>query len=216
MVVPVDAPTAAYAPSSAVVVERVRTNLDELGIPETFAFYPAQTWAHKNHARLFAALALLRKRGVRVPLVCSGHRNEFFPQVERAAREAGVSDQVAFLGFVPPDHLQSLYALTRLLIFPSLFEGWGFPVTEAMRAGVPVACSNATSLPEQAAGSALLFDPTNVEEIAEAVERIWVNDSLRRELSDAGRRRAAEFSWEETARIFCDHYHLLAARPSSL
>ena len=85
----------------------------------------------------------------------------------------GVSDQVAFLGFVPPDHLQSLYALTRLLIFPSLFEGWGFPVTEAMRAGVPVACSNATSLPEQAAGSALLFDPTNVEEIAEAVERIW-------------------------------------------
>ena len=67
MVVPVDAPTAAYAPSSAVVVERVRTSLNELGIPETFWFYPAQTWAHKNHSRLFAALALLRNAALGYP-----------------------------------------------------------------------------------------------------------------------------------------------------
>jgi glycosyltransferase involved in cell wall biosynthesis len=192
------------------VVERVRKDLDSLDVPGAFAFFPAQTWAHKNHARLFSALGLLRKRGMRVPLVCSGHRNDFFPTVERAARESGVSDQVTFLGFVPEDDLQSLYALARLLVFPSLFEGWGFPVTEAMRVGLPVACSNVTSLPEQTAGAALLFDPTDIEEIADAVERLWVDESLRRRLGDAGRRRAGEFSWEQTARRFSDHYRLLA------
>jgi glycosyltransferase involved in cell wall biosynthesis len=215
IVVPVDGATAAYAPVSSAVVARVRNGLNDLGVPGPFAFFPAQTWPHKNHARLFAALAVLRKRGVRVPLICSGRHNEFFPQVERAARDAQVSDQVTFLGFVPPDHLQSLYALARLLVFPSLFEGWGFPVTEAMRAGVPVACSNVTSLPENASGAALLFDPTSVDDIADAMERLWTNESLRRELGDAGRRRAAEFSWERTARTFCDHYQLIAARTSA-
>ena len=215
IVVPVDAATAAYRPPPPTEVERVRKGLDDLDVPGAFAFFPAQTWAHKNHARLFSALELLRKRGVAVPLVCSGHRNEFFPRVERAARDAGVSEQVTFLGFVPTDDLQSLYALARLLVFPSLFEGWGFPVTEAMRAGLPVACSNVTSLPEQTAGAALLFDPTNVEEIADAVERLWVDESLRRRLSDAGRTRAAEFSWETTARTFCDHYRFLARSGAS-
>jgi glycosyltransferase involved in cell wall biosynthesis len=183
-------------------------------LPEAFVYYPAQTWPHKNHLALFDALAILRDHhGLVVPLVCSGRLNEFFPTIKRHMHKLGLASQVRFLGFVSPLEVQCLYRLCRAVVFPSEFEGWGLPVTEAFFAGVPVACSNVTSLPEVAGDAALLFNPDDPTEIAEAIRQLWTDDDLCRNLIERGRRRVSGLSWEKTARIFRAHYRRIAGRP---
>jgi glycosyltransferase involved in cell wall biosynthesis len=183
-------------------------------LPSNFIYYSAQTWPHKNHLALFDALAILRDRySLVVPLVCSGWLNEFFPVIKRRMQELGLASQVRFLGFVSPLEVQCLYRLCRAVVFPSKFEGWGLPVTEAFFAGVPVACSNVTSLPEVAGDAALLFNPDDPAEIAAAIRRLWTDDDLCRNLVERGRRRVSGLSWEKTARIFRAHYRRIAGRP---
>ena len=110
--------------------------------------------------------------------MCRGQPNPCDGSVRRDARVRRVDDPVRFPGHVSTSRLGSLYATARCLVFPSLFEGFGFPVLEAFRAGVP-ACSNTKSLREIAGGAAVLFDPTDVEAIAEGIERVWCDDDLR-------------------------------------
>jgi glycosyltransferase involved in cell wall biosynthesis len=209
-VVPAAPVLSAYAPPTE---EDVRGARARFSLPEDFIFYPAQTWAHKNHLALLDALALLRDReGLRVPLVSSGKLNDFYPRIEERARSLGLTDQVHFLGFVSTTELQSLYRLCRLVVFPTKFEGFGMPLMEAFLAGAPVASSNVTSLPEQAGDAALLFDPDDTEEIAAAVRRLWTDDALRRALSERGRARVSLFTYERTALLFRAHYRRLAAR----
>ncbi len=209
-VIPVAPPTAEYASPSQEQCEDVRRRH---GLPEAFAFYPAQTWPHKNHLALFAALRILRDRGERVPLVCSGRQNDFFPTIERRAKDLGLADDVAFLGFVAPVELQALYRLCRCVVFPTKFEGGGFPLLEAFHAGAPIACSNATLLPEQAGDAAVLFDADKPDAIAAAIERLWTDEELRRTLVERGRERVRGFSWDRTARLFRAHYRRVAGAP---
>jgi glycosyltransferase involved in cell wall biosynthesis len=188
----------------------------KFSLPARFIFYPAQTWAHKNHLQLLEALALLRdKDGQSVPLVCSGKLNDFYPLIERRVHELELEEQVRFLGFVSALELQSLYALARAVIIPTLFEGFGFPLVEAFLAGVPAACSNVTSLPAQAGDAALLFDPHKPEEIAAAARRLWTDDALCAELSKRGRERVSALSWDRTARLFRAHYRRLTKQTLS-
>jgi len=177
-------------------------------------FYPAQTWAHKNHLGLLEALANLRdQRRIFVPLVCSGRLNDFFPQIKKRVRELKLAHQVRFLGFVDPLTLRCLYALSRCLVFSTKFEGLGMPVMEAFSAGVPVACSNVTCLPEQAGDAALIFDPDRPDRIADAIFRLWTDDALCKRLVERGRKRAANFTWDRTARMFRAHHRRIANRP---
>ena len=98
-------------------------------------------------------------------------------------------------------------------MFPSLFEGFGFPVLEAFTAGLPVTCSSTTSLPELAGDAAVLFDPTDVEAMAAAIERIWTDDALRADLVVRGHARAATYTWDHLARS-CRALYRAAARQS--
>jgi glycosyltransferase involved in cell wall biosynthesis len=208
-VVPFAPVTLAYAaPTEA----ESRALLAARRLPDRFVFYPAQTWPHKNHAALLEALAQLKARGLVVPLVSSGHKNAHHAVLEARARELGVGDLVHFLGFVTPAELQSLYRRCVAVVIPSLFEAASFPLWEAFQAGVPAACSNVTSLPAQAGDSALVFDPHDVTQIAEAVARLWTDEILREELAARGRRNVARFSWDRTARMFRAHYRRLAGR----
>jgi glycosyltransferase involved in cell wall biosynthesis len=100
-------------------------------------------------------------------------------------------------------------------VVPTLFEATPFPVWEAFSAGVPVACSNVTSLPRQVGDAALVFDPRSPEEMATAIRRIWKDDELRRRLVELGRERVAEFTCERTAGLFAAHYRQLAHRELS-
>jgi len=183
-----------------------------LGLPARYAFYPAQTWGHKNHERLFEALRQLRDRGIEVPLVCSGHRNARHPEVMRSAAALHIAGQVTFLGFLSPTEIQVVYRRATMLVFPSLFEGWGLPILEAFAEGVPVACSNVTSLPNLVGDAALVFEPTDPDAIAASIERLWVDDALARELVERGRARLGTFDWHRTALLMRAHYRRVAGR----
>ena len=185
-------------------------------LPEAFVFYPAQTWAHKNHLRLIAALAQLRDEQQReISLVCTGVLNDFYPTIQRQIRALRLEQQVTFLGYISPHELHCLYRLCRALIFPTKFEGFGLPLIEAFSAGAPVACSAVTCLPEIVADAALLFDPDRPAEIAAAIERLWTDAALRQTLIQRGRAVAARYSWVHVARLFRAHYRQLAHRPLS-
>lgn len=186
----------------------------KFSLPAQFVFYPAHTWPHKNHIALLEALAMLRDRHqIKAPLVCSGRITEdHFHRIEARTREMGLSSQVQFLGYVSTQELQVLYRLCRCLVFPSKFEGFGMPVLEAFRAGVPVACSDVTCLPSLAGNAALVFDPDNPDQITEALLRLWTDEALCQTLIERGHARASAFSWQRTARTFRAHYRRLTGR----
>ena len=185
-------------------------------LPETFLLYPAQTWPHKNHELLLRSLARVRdERGVSVPMVCPGHRNDHYRDLAELVRDLGLSEAVWFPGFVSPLELRGLYELARGLVFPSLFEGFGLPVCEAFNAGVPVASASSTGLPELVADAGLLFDPSSTEEIAEAIHALWSDAELRQRLAAKGRERATAFSFDRAVRTFRAHYRRIAGRPLS-
>jgi glycosyltransferase involved in cell wall biosynthesis len=205
------------APHTAPYVEPTSAELDttrrKLGLPETFVLYPAQTFPHKNHLALLEAIARLRDRhGLNVPLVCSGRKNDFYSQIERRIRALHLESQVFFPGFVSPLELQCLYRMTRAVVIPTLFEAASGPLWEAFLAERPAACSNVTSLPEQAGGAAIVFDPGDINAIADAVRRLWTDESLRETLVARGRQSVARFTWDSTARHFRALYRKVSGR----
>jgi len=178
-----------------------------------FALYPAMTWEHKNHVRLLEALALLRDRhGLELRFVFTGHKTDFWPRIGRRVCELGLEGQVNFLGLVPLEELSALYRAAQFVFIPTLFEAASAPLFEAWQHGVPVACSSVTSLPEQAAGAALLFDPYDVEQVARALARMATDEDLRSELGHRGARRLGDFSLERTARAYRAVYRRAAGR----
>ncbi|HEX8352887.1 MAG TPA: glycosyltransferase family 1 protein [Pyrinomonadaceae bacterium] len=168
-----------------------------------FALYPAMTWEHKNHVRLLEALARLRDRdGLELRFVFTGYQTDFWPRVERRVNELGLGGQVNFPGLIPRKELSALYRAAHFVFIPTMFEAASAPLFEAWQHGAPVACSSVTSLPEQASGAALLFDPFDVEEIAYTLARMAVDDGLRDELRRRGARRLDDFSLERTAKAY--------------
>ena len=164
---------------------------------------------HKNLERLFEAFA-----GVHVDtspiLVVPGYHTSFEEDLRRRA-EAAAPGRILFTGWLEDDTLEALYRAASCFVFPSLAEGFGLPVLEALVRGVPVACSNATSLPEVAGEAALYFDPLDTGAITVAIERLLREPGLRERLAGAGPERARSFSWEKTARRTLESYQLAIA-----
>ena len=158
-VVPLAPAIASYAPLDAHHAEQI---VADLGVSGAYAYYPAQTWPHKNHLRLVEAVDYARTAlGTDVRVVCSGLQNEHYATVASLIAELGLENAIQFVGFVEPRAVQALYQRARLMVFPSLFEaagGFG-PVFEAFEIGVPVATSSATSLREQAGDAAIGLRP---------------------------------------------------------
>jgi glycosyltransferase involved in cell wall biosynthesis len=150
---------------------------------------------HKNEARVVGAFA---QSGLAqtMRLVFTGDST---PQLARCIEQHHLTTSIGFVGRVPEDRLPPLYRGAEALIFPSLYEGFGLPILEAMACGTPVVTANITGMPETAGGAALLVDPTLVDEIAEAMKRVVSDTSLRRQLRDKGLVRASTFSWQHTA-----------------
>ncbi|HEX8250966.1 MAG TPA: glycosyltransferase family 1 protein [Pyrinomonadaceae bacterium] len=192
------------------------TNLEKFSVDEArllsakyelpaapFVLYPAMTWEHKNHIRLLEAIALLREReNLRINLVCTGHKNAFWTNIERRLGELRLEEQVKFTGVVSHRELSALYLRAQFVVIPTLFEAASAPLFEAWQHNAAAACSSVTSLPEQAADAALLFNPFSVEEIADALKRMATDEGLRRTLRAKGTRRLADFSLERTARAY--------------
>jgi glycosyltransferase involved in cell wall biosynthesis len=163
--------------------------------PGRYLLYPANPWPHKNHAGLLEGFAIASRSGLAadVKLVCTGERTPRTAVLAAHAAALGVAERVSFPGYIDEADLSSLTAHCAGVIFPSLYEGFGLPVIDAMAAGVPVACSDAAALPETAGGAALLFDPRDLRAIAGAIATLAGDDDARRALAARGRERAREF-----------------------
>jgi glycosyltransferase involved in cell wall biosynthesis len=160
---------------------------------------------HKNLPRLLRALAALEPER-RPVLVVPGYPTPHERELRALAGELGIADLVRLPAWLPAPDLEGLYRAANCVVFPSLYEGFGLPVLEAMARGVPVACSNRSALPEVAGDAALLFDPEDVEAIRTATERLLTDASLGDRLRAAGRERAARFTWERTAELTVETY----------
>jgi glycosyltransferase involved in cell wall biosynthesis len=155
--------------------------------------------AHKNIPRLIEAFAVLTERQPDARLVVVGHPGRELEGLERLAREAGVHHRLVMTGWISDADLEGLYRTAACCVYPSLHEGFGMPVLEAMARDVPLACSSATSLPEVAGDAAELFDPHDVSAIALAIERLLRDPDRRAELIALGRERVGLFTWEHCA-----------------
>lgn len=177
------------------------------GLLKPFIYYPAATWPHKNHKRLLAALKLMRERyGFDGQLVLSGISMQANDEVLKEIGRLGLQNDVTLLGYLPHEELPCLYNLARLMVFPSLFEGFGIPLVEAMACGCPIACADVTSIPEVVGDAALTFGPCSIEEIAEKTWKLWSDDALREESTARGLERVKQFSWENMARQTINAY----------
>ena len=176
-------------------------------LPERYAFYPANTWRHKNHARLIEAMARYRDRhGDGLGLVLTGAGDNGQPQLEASVTAHGLGGVVRALGVVPRGDLPALYAGAACLVLPSLFEGFGIPLVEAMLAGCPIAAARGTSIPEVVGDAATLFDPLDPADICRALEAVTRDGERAADLVRRGRARASLFSVatmaERTLEIF--------------
>lgn len=154
---------------------------------------------HKNVGTLVEALPLIRRTVPDAVLVVTGHRTSLDAALVGEARSLGVEKGLVLAGWVSPEDLEGLYGAAACFAFPSLREGFGLPVLEAMRRGLPVACSNIPTVLEVADRAALNFNPRSPGEIAGAVTRIITDRALARDLSEHGRARAAQFTWKRAA-----------------
>lgn len=180
---------------------------------ERYLFFPANRWRHKNHEALLQALLRIRERyNVAVRLVLTGHDYGGGYQVEQRVSELGLEKQVRSVGYVRAAEVAALYKQAAGLVFPSLFEGFGLPLLEAMTAGCPAAVSRIPSLVEIVGEDGLFFDPHSVDSIAEAVHRLWTDAGLREQLATAGRERARGFTPKKMADIHLEAFELAARR----
>ena len=169
---------------------------EKYGAGQLFFIYVGDTDWRKNLPRLLKACATMPDE---VRLLIVGKRALHDQKLAGQIGALGLERQVVLAGFVPVEDLPPLYGAAQSLLFPSLYEGFGLPVAEAMACGCPVITSNVSSLPEVAGDAGLLVDPENVEEIGAAMARIVAEKGLRERLSEAGLRQAARFSWEKCA-----------------
>ena len=186
-----------FRPMETSEVEPILRTYD---VQSPYILYVGALESRKNLPRLLEAYALLRQWSPQWRLVIVGARKWKFSPIFDAVQRLGLETHVTFTGYVEDEHLPALYAGADLFAFPSLYEGFGLPVLEAMACGTPVVTSNASSLPEVAGDAAILVDPHDVEQIVNAMRLVLTQPALAAALRAKGLARAAQFSWERTAR----------------
>jgi glycosyltransferase involved in cell wall biosynthesis len=166
----------------------------------------------KNLTTLLHAYAMLRAEGCvkDLKLVVAGRTGWLYAEIFDTVKTLALEEEVIFTGFVVDEHLPALYRGAQLLVFPSLYEGFGLPILEAMASGVPVITSTTASMPEVAGDAAILVDPYAPRAIAEGVARVLAEDRLREALIQKGLARAQGFTWDSVAQKTLELYAALA------
>jgi glycosyltransferase involved in cell wall biosynthesis len=176
-------------------------------LPERFILYVGTIEPRKNLVRLMSAFATARQAGIAQHLVCVGPYGWASRDLSGHIDALGVRDVVHFTGYVPFQDLPAIYNLGDFFAFPSLYEGFGLPVVEAMASGLPVLTSNTSSLGEIAGDAAETIDPTDTNAMSEAIYLLATRRDLRADLAARGLRQARRFSWTQTAREMLAVYH---------
>ena len=188
--------------------ERVRR---AYALPERYVLSVGSLEPGKNRGRLILAYARLRAEGIAAPLLIAGQPAWRHEAEAELVRGLGLERDVRFLGYVPDADLPALYRGAALLAFPSLYEGFGLPVLEAMACGTPVVTSDRSATAEIANDAALLVDPHDIDALASAIGRLLADEQLRDELRARGLARAGEFSWRRAAQETLSLYEVVAS-----
>lgn len=183
-------------------------------LPQGYALYPASYNPHKNHLKLLQALLILRdKYKLKIPLVLTGYqyrRNPMLQSIVNSIEQNGLKPQVKLLGYIPPTDMPYLYFNASFLVFPSLFEGFGIPLVEAMKTQTPIVCSTGGSIPEIVRDAALFFDPHSPQHMADKILQM-TSSATYAALVQKGNERSKAFSWEkcaqETLKVFRSVMH---------
>jgi glycosyltransferase involved in cell wall biosynthesis len=177
-----------------------RDRRERLGITQPYVLFVGTVQPRKNLQRLIRAFAHVVAAGLPHRLVIVGRMGWLTEPIRAEVVALDLTDRIHFAGYVPDDDLPALYCGADAFAFPSLYEGFGMPVLEALACGVPVVASDTTSLPEIVGDAGVLIDPLDEAAIGDALVRVLADASLRARLAVAGPERAAHFSWERCAR----------------
>jgi glycosyltransferase involved in cell wall biosynthesis len=169
------------------------------GLPEDFILTVGTIEPRKNLSRLLDALQRLRQKGDDARLVVVGSKGWLYEGFFHRLEELQLGGAVLLPGYVPDADLPAVYSAARVFVLPSLYEGFGLSVLEAMACGTAVVCSHTSSLPEVGGDAVHYFDPTDVEEMAEAIGAVWHDEALQAEMGRRGLAQAARFSWRRAA-----------------
>lgn len=183
-------------------LEHKTENMDELnkkfGISKPYVLFVGTIQPRKNIAKLIEAFSLLKNTNTNLVIV--GKKGWLWEEILAAPEKFKIADRVKFLDFVRNEDLPSLYKNAECFVLPSLYEGFGLPVLEAMKFGCPTVISNVSSLPEVGGDAAIYFDPLSVNDMAEKIELVIQDSKLRAEMTEKGYNQVKKFSWEKTAK----------------
>lgn len=176
-----------------------------ISLPKDFLFYPAAFWPHKNHKILIEALGKLKNEFPDLKLVFTGFNKTIKnPKLRKEVEELidfyKLSEKIIFLGYVLDQEMDCIYQKAKALVYPSSFEGFGLPILEAFKCGLPVIAADNTSISEVTGNAGLLFETNNLEIFVESIKKILLNQGLRETLITKGLSRVKNFSWENTAK----------------
>jgi glycosyltransferase involved in cell wall biosynthesis len=180
------------------------------GLPKEFIFYPANTWPHKNHIGLLKALNILKKVYPHLSVVFTGAASNAHNDITTFIEKANLIQKVHYLGHIDRSDMPYIYANAKMLVFPSLFEGFGIPLVEAMRSGCPIVASQVTSIPEVAGDAALYIDPKNPLDIASKISQLLDDKALAQGLVAKGKKLAHKFSYARSAQLIISNLEKMA------
>ena len=193
-----------------VAEEEIRMVLERHSIRKPYLLMVGTLEPRKNHALAFEALARLKAAGWRHCLVVAGSRGWLFDAIQSNVERLQLADDIIFTGHVPDADLPALYSGADCLLMPSLYEGFGIPVLEAMACGTPVVCSKASSLPEVAGQAARYIESMTGEDLAETVRQVLSNPETSAQMRTEGLHRASRFHWRDAAMQTVDVYRSTA------
>jgi glycosyltransferase involved in cell wall biosynthesis len=196
-----------FLPASYLPAEIPKHEIDDVkkkhNLPERYLFYPAQFWPHKNHARIYNALANLKEQfNLEIPLVLCGSfagqlRKETYEELNRIADRRGISNQIIYVGYLPETDMGAVYAGAAALVMPTFHGPTNIPVLEAWVYGCPVITSNVRGIRDQGGDAAVLVDPSSVDEIAEAIHKLWTDSEFSKDMANRGRKRISLYTLKD-------------------
>lgn len=194
-----------YIPPPHSLLESVSSSFDEnYVLPKKFIFYPAQFWAHKNHKRLISAAVKLKPVYPDIALVFTGAKKYDYEAIFEHASKLDFLENITFSEHIPDEDLVGFYRRARAMIMPTFFGPTNIPPLEAMANRCPVAVSKIYGMPEQLGDAALYFDPNDIDEMSEVMEKLWVDDQLCLSLISKGELKTKKWGQKQFTEKFCD------------
>ncbi|MDP4267533.1 MAG: glycosyltransferase family 1 protein [Bacteroidota bacterium] len=178
-------------------------------IPENYILYPAITWKHKNHINLIKAIKILKDKGRKVNLLCTGGKTKFYQDISDMIKSLKLEENISFLGIVNNEDLYNLYINSKGVVIPTFYEAGSYVLMESIILNIPVICSNVTSLPETIENEDYIFDPYNIDEIANKIELLLFDENFRKSNIQNSKRIAVENTNDELLTNLFKIYHKL-------